>query len=291
MKVIDVPISKIHFEDRHRRDMGDMEGLAANIREMGLLQPIGIDEFFNLIYGMRRLEACESLGWKQIPCVVVKLKSVIAGEYAENVFRKDFTKSERAAIGKAIQEELGNRQGERTDFPAFAGKSGKGETVDIAAQRAGFKSAETFERAKAVIEKGAFELVAAMDKGEISIDAAAKIATQPQVEQRRIVELPKDEQREVVRQIRKTRANQEADERRAYDIRIFRGLNEAVTEIAGFHVSAKETWAGLERVSAFQFSEHLDRAIACLVRLQKEHPNAPKRPEIVVAKTTTKAAN
>lgn len=91
MKIIDVPIGKIRIGDRHRRDMGDMDALAANIREMGLLQPIGIDEFFSLIYGMRRLEACESLGWKHIPCVVVKLKSMIAGEYAENEFRKQFT--------------------------------------------------------------------------------------------------------------------------------------------------------------------------------------------------------
>lgn len=286
MKVIDVPIHKIHFGLRHRQDMGDMEALAANIREMGLLQPIGIDEYFHLIYGARRLQACGGLGWKQIPCVVVKLQSVIAGEWAENEMRKQFTVSEREAIGKAVEAELGNRKGRRTDVAAIAAKSGEGRTVDLAAKRAGFKSAETYERAKTVVERGVPELITAMDKGDIKIDAAAKIASQPKADQKRIVQMPKDEQREVVRQIRQTKADKEADERRAYDLRVFRGLNEAVERIANHHESAKETWEGLSRVSAYRFSEHLDRAITCLIRLQKEHPNAGRKAGIV-----TKTAN
>jgi ParB family chromosome partitioning protein len=287
MKVIDVPISKIHIGDRHRRDMGDMEAFESNIREMGLLQPIGVDEYYNLIYGQRRLEACENLGWKQIPCVVVKLNSVIAGEYAENEFRKQFTPSERAAIGKAIEAELlakGRKPGPKSS--AIADDLPVARSVDIAAKRAGFKSAESFERAKTVAERGAPELVAAMDTGKVSIDAAAKIASQPKPEQRRIVAMPKEQQREIVKQIRKTQAAKEADEQRAYDIRVYRGLAEAVERIAQYHESAADTWAGLSRVSAFQFSEHLERAIACLARLQKEHPNAPRKPGLV-----TKTAN
>jgi hypothetical protein len=112
------------------------------------------------------ISAClpRSNGWKHIPCVVVKLKSVLAGEYAENEIRKQFTPSERAAIGKAVEAELA--QTERRGNPqlrANAGNSERGESRDIAAHRAGFKSAETFERAKLVTEKGTAELQAAMD--------------------------------------------------------------------------------------------------------------------------------
>lgn len=282
MKVIDVPIDNIHVGDRHRRDMGDMEALTANIREMGLLQPIGIDEFFNLVYGARRLEACEDLGWKKIPCVVVKLQSILAGEWAENEMRKQFTPSERAAIGKAVEEELGNRRGENLKKenrePAIAGTLPKGESIDLAAKRAGFKSAESFDRAKTVVERGTPELIAAMDKGDIKIDAAAKIASQPKAEQKRIVNMPKDEQREVVRQIRQTKADKEADERRARDIRLFMGLYHAVKLIGDFREEPKETWAGLWRVSAYDFAEHLERALEYLPRLKKEHPNETKRP-------------
>src|SRR5262252_4773051 len=270
MKVIDVPIQQINVGDRHRRDMGDMEAFTANIREMGLLQPIGVDEYFNLIYGQRRLEACEDLGWKQIPCVVVKLKSVIAGEYAENEFRKQFTASERKAIGEAVEAELGDRRGGDRSKPAIAGNAPKGETVDLAAKRAGFKSAESYQRVKTAVDKGAPELVAAMDAGKISIDAAAKIATQPKAEQVRIVRMPKEERKEIVRQIRKTRADKEADERRAQDIRLFRGLYNAVKFIGDFHEDPKQTWDGLWRVSAYDFADHLNRALEYLPKLKKE---------------------
>jgi ParB family chromosome partitioning protein len=279
MKVIDVPLDNIHIGERHRRDMGDMEALTANIREMGLLQPIGIDEYFNLIYGARRLEACENLGWKKIPCVVVKLQSVLAGEWAENEMRKQFTPTERAAIGKAIEADLGAK--ERRGNPqlaANAANSEKGRTVDLAAKRAGFKSAETFERAKKVTERGIAELQAAMDKGDVSISAAAKIATQPKADQVRILNMPKEEQKEVVRQIRKTKADKEADERRARDIRLFMGLYHAVKLIGDFREEPKETWAGLWRVSAYDFADHLARALEYLPRLKKEHPNETKRP-------------
>jgi hypothetical protein len=123
-----------------------------------------------------------------------------------------------------------------------------------------------------------------MDRGDVSISAAAKIASQPKAEQQRIVQMPKDQQREVVKQIRQTKADKEAEERRAYDIRVFRGLDEAVERIANFSEAAQSTWEGLARVSAYRFAENLDKAITCLVRLQKEHPNAARKPGIVTKK-------
>jgi len=122
---------------------------------------------------------------------VLKLDSILAGEYAENEFRKQFTPSEREAIGRAIEAELGKRQGQRTDLPAIAGKSpwvegrnwdttgatsrGDRTSLDIAAKRSGFKSAETYARAKTVVEKGAPEVIAAMDSGDVSISAASAL--------------------------------------------------------------------------------------------------------------------
>ena len=281
MKHEDVPVEKIKLAHRFRVDAGDIEGLAANIRELGLMQPIGVDKFYQLIFGSRRLAACKDiLKWKRIPAVVLNIDSLLAGEYAENEFRKQFTPSERAAIGKAIEAELGNRHGGDRSTAAIAALE-KGKSADIAAKRAGFKSAESFERAKTVTAKGAPELVEAMDAGAVSIDAAAKIATQPKAEQRRIVQLPKGEQREIVKRIRQTKADKEKDEQRAYDLRVYRGLAESVERVAMFQEPAKATWEGLSRVSAFRFSEHLGMAITCLVRLQKEHPNAARKPGIV----------
>jgi ParB-like chromosome segregation protein Spo0J len=283
MRIEIVPIEKIKIGHRHRLDSGDIKGLAANIHEVGLLQPIGVDRFYQLIFGYRRLEACKDLlQWSELPCVILDIDSLLAGEYAENEFRKQFTPSERAAIGEAIEKELlakGRKPGPKSS--AIADDLPVARSVDLAANRAGFKSAESFERAKTVTLKGSTELITAMDRGDLSIDAAAKIATQPKAEQKRIVQMPKDEQRAIVKRIRKTKADKEADERRAYDLRVFRGLAEAVECIALFHEDAKATWDGLSRVSAYRFPEHLDRAITCLIRLQKEHPNASKKPGIV----------
>jgi hypothetical protein len=84
------------------------------------------------------------------------------------------TASERAAIGQAIEAEIAKK--ERRGNPqlaANASNSERGKTADIAAKRAGFTSAETFERAKTVVEKGSAELRRAMDEKKVSISAAA----------------------------------------------------------------------------------------------------------------------
>lgn len=288
MKVETIPVAKIHIGARHRHEVGDLEALAQNIREMGLLQAIGVDEYYHLIFGARRLEACvDILGWTEIPAAVLKIDSILAGEYAENEFRKQFTASERQDIGRAIEADLlaKDRRGRPGKSSAIADDSSvKGSSVDIAAKRAGFNSAETFERAKRVVERGTPAVVQAMDKREISISAAAAISTQPKVDQERIIQLPKDERKAVVDQIRKTKAEKEKDEARARDLRLFRGLNEAVKLVAEFYEDPKETWAGLSRVSAYEFPDHLAKAIKCLIRLQKEHPNE-QRPLGLAQKT------
>lgn len=66
--------------------MGDISALAQSITELGLLQPIVISETYDLIAGERRLQACKSLGWSEIPATIINLQDVVKGEYAENAF-------------------------------------------------------------------------------------------------------------------------------------------------------------------------------------------------------------
>jgi ParB family chromosome partitioning protein len=58
--------------ERHRRDLGDVDGLAESIEDIGLLNPITVDENGLLLAGARRLAACKRLGWKTIPANVVR---------------------------------------------------------------------------------------------------------------------------------------------------------------------------------------------------------------------------
>jgi ParB family chromosome partitioning protein len=64
------PIERISVGARHRRDMGDIDGLAASIDDIGLLQPILIRPDGRLLAGERRLRACVTLGWREIPVAI-----------------------------------------------------------------------------------------------------------------------------------------------------------------------------------------------------------------------------
>jgi ParB-like chromosome segregation protein Spo0J len=192
--------------ERHRKDLGEIGGLAASIAAEGLLQPIGITEQNVLVFGERRLRAFQDvLRRETIPARVVHVPSITAGEYAENEIRKDFTPSERVAIGKALEAELGDRRGQRTDvelrenFPEVE----QGRTEEIAARKAGFGNYKTYEQAKKVVEKAVDEVIAQMDSEQIAVSAAAVIADETPERQREIAAMPPPEQREVVRKLRR----------------------------------------------------------------------------------------
>jgi ParB-like chromosome segregation protein Spo0J len=205
-EIIEIPCDQIHIGERHRKDMGDLEGLAASIATEGLLQPVGITEENLLVFGERRLRAVRDvLKQATIAARIVRVSSILAGEYAENEIRKDFTPSERVAIGKAIEAEIGSRRGQRTDQQLVGNCSQVAtgvKTREIAAAKAGFDSPRTYERAKKVVEKAVDEVLGQMDSGDLSISAAAVIAEQPPKAQQEIVQMPAAVRRQIVRQLR-----------------------------------------------------------------------------------------
>src|SRR5262245_47606303 len=97
------PISSIVVGRRHRRDLGDIAGLAKTIDELGLLHPVVVQADGTLVAGERRLAACRSLGWQTVPVTVVNLTDIVRGEFAENAHRKDFLPSEIDAIRRALE--------------------------------------------------------------------------------------------------------------------------------------------------------------------------------------------
>jgi len=78
------PINSIQIGTRHRRDLGNIDGLAASMRDVGLLHPIVVRADGTLIAGERRLTAAKKLGWTQIPVTIVNLDNIVRGELAEN---------------------------------------------------------------------------------------------------------------------------------------------------------------------------------------------------------------
>ncbi len=200
-EIREVDCQAIQIGERHRTQLGDIDELAVSIAKVGLLQPIGITEDNLLVFGERRLVAVrDRLKRKTIAARIVRVSSIVAGEYAENEIRKNFTPSERVAIGKAMEARFGERRGRQN--PRNCAELKGDDTREIAAKRAGFSSKDTYERAKKVVDAGAPELVEAMDAGEVSVSAAAAIAGEPHDKQAEIMKLPQEVRRQVVRELR-----------------------------------------------------------------------------------------
>jgi N6-adenosine-specific RNA methylase IME4/ParB-like chromosome segregation protein Spo0J len=99
----EIDISAIRVGQRHRKDMGDIGALAANIADVGLLHPVVVTPDTRLVTGERRIRAFEWLGRTRIPARVVDLDEIVRGEFSENAHRKDFLPSEMVAIWRAIE--------------------------------------------------------------------------------------------------------------------------------------------------------------------------------------------
>lgn len=189
--MVEIPIADIEIgRSRFRKDLGSLDELVDSIREVGLLQPIGITNQKELVFGQRRIEAFKRLGRATIPARIVSVTSIAKGEHDENELRKEFTASERVAILQAIGRKP--EGGQSADCQDLVSR-------DDAAKQAGFWNRETARQATAVVDHGTSELVDAMDKGEVSIDAAAVIAKQPAEVQSNIVKLPKPARKAAVR--------------------------------------------------------------------------------------------
>ena len=95
---IDIERIKVDEAARIRKDIGDLAKLEESIRQVGLINPLLVDENNTLVAGFRRLRACRNLGWKEIEVKVVELGGdelkMLEAEAAENLFRKEFTHDE-----------------------------------------------------------------------------------------------------------------------------------------------------------------------------------------------------
>ncbi len=80
------------------RPATDVTALAESISNLGLLQPILLNEQHQLIAGFNRLEACKALGHTQISAIVLTVDEITSklAEIDENLIRKELSVLERA---------------------------------------------------------------------------------------------------------------------------------------------------------------------------------------------------
>lgn len=113
----DIPIELIRRNpDQPRRNFseGDLESLAASIREKGVLQPILIrpapnGDGFQIVAGERRWRASQRAGLTAIPAVIRELddRQVLEIAIIENVQRADLNPIEEALGYRALIERFG----------------------------------------------------------------------------------------------------------------------------------------------------------------------------------------
>lgn len=123
-----IDINKIVVGERIRKDFGDIQELADDINENGLINPPVVNKSYELLAGERRLRACKSLGW---PTIEVRMMDTRDAEHelnieiSENDVRKGFTKSERLDY---IRRLLRIEQAKGRENMSLGGK-GKGSEI------------------------------------------------------------------------------------------------------------------------------------------------------------------
>ncbi|MDQ3902694.1 MAG: ParB/RepB/Spo0J family partition protein [Thermoproteota archaeon] len=122
-----IPIQDIRISHRLLRNPStSIEDLLISIKQKGLINPLTVrlkDNYYEIIAGHRRLEACKGLGWKKVICHIVDVDDKTAYEMSviENVQQKTMSPIEEARAFKDYVETFG--WGSESDLASRIGKS------------------------------------------------------------------------------------------------------------------------------------------------------------------------
>lgn len=172
-----IDINKVVVKDRIRKDYGNIEELADDIKKNGLINPPVVTPDFELIAGERRLKAMEHLGYNQIEVRVMKVNDfehMLNLEINENESRKDFTKSERINYAKQLHriEEIKAKKRQLAGGTQNFAEGETGEVTDKVAKKLNIGSGEQYRKEKYIAENADEETLNKWDKEEISTHKA-----------------------------------------------------------------------------------------------------------------------
>lgn len=120
---VEIPLARIRanpYQPRQRVEQDALEGLAASIREHGVLQPVLVTETldgYQLIAGERRVRAAQLAGLERIPAIVRQLadRDQLAVALVENIQRADLNPMEEAHAYRQLIDEFGQSQEQVAD--------------------------------------------------------------------------------------------------------------------------------------------------------------------------------
>lgn len=199
--------------------MGEAEFVALknDIAEHGVREPLWIWRG-QIIDGRHRAQACEELGI--VPAVREydgDESGLVGFVVSLNLHRRHLDESQRAMVAGKLAN---LRDGQRADLAASIDapsitQSQAAELLNV--------SRPSVQRAREVLDHGAPELVAAVERGEVSVSAAATIADAPKEEQAEIVARGEREILEAAKAIRTKKAEERRAERVEKIVEISKG--------------------------------------------------------------------
>lgn len=185
-----IRIDEIDYSGRSRKQMGDINALAASIEAVGLLHPVVITSDKKLIVGRRRIEAFKKLGREEIPANVAKnideLTLLLRAEADENTCREPHTPEEAVHLARRFEDVAKklNADAQKSGKSEDGSAGGRGKRKNLVKtlhkvsddkktrSQAGSvvgMSGPTYERAKAVVESGDTKLIEEMNRtGKVS---------------------------------------------------------------------------------------------------------------------------
>ena len=66
-----IPLAEIIVDERFRKDLGNIDKLAENLKLRGTFHPLVVSSNYRLLAGGRRYAAAQKLGWEEIDCHII----------------------------------------------------------------------------------------------------------------------------------------------------------------------------------------------------------------------------
>lgn len=215
-----VDTGKIVVRDRIRKDFGDIEELANDIKENGLINPPVVTPDMELIAGERRLRAMKSLGYAQVEVRVMTVQDALHQlklEISENENRKEFSFSEKMEWAERLKEEYSKiAAANQRAGTSVSSDTQVGRVNDKVAEQVGM-SASTLTRSEYIKANADEEMIRQLDDGQLSVNAAyVKLKKKANEAEARLREVEEERDGLVQEAVEATRAAKSATDSREY---------------------------------------------------------------------------
>ncbi len=170
-RVMKVSLSKLshHPLNEEIYSLSSIEDLMSSIDEVGLLQPLVVNQKFQVLSGNRRLEAVKRLGWKSVEVEKIPTKKKSEPQMIVH-FNKQRVKTCRELLNELyiLMPQYSVGQGKRTDLTNV--RPNKGSARDTIADLIGLSSSQIGKLL--FIEKNDPDFIKVIDDGELTINQA-----------------------------------------------------------------------------------------------------------------------